>query len=220
MSAGDPCPQENQKKCGPRRVTDIQLVKSRSENAVQRSPSQDMRLQRLHASYHDAMWAYCYRRLPRADVPDAVAEVFLVAWRRIEEAPADDEALLWLYGVARNVVRNFNRSARRRLRLVGKLGSVRQPHSPSPEIQVIHSAENRELLAAVEQLKPLERELLRLHTWEELSLAEIASITGHSVRSVESRLTRIRRKLAASLGIPRKDRQTVSPRPVEEGGER
>ncbi len=206
--------------CGKPVVADIQLVKSRPENAVAQSPSQDIRLQRLHAFHHDAMWAYCYRRLPRDDVPDAVSEVFLVAWRRIDHAPSDGEALLWLYGVARNVVRNFDRSARRRLRLVGKLGSLRQPHSPSPEIQVIQSAENQELLAAVDRLKPLERELLRLHTWEELSLSEIASITGLSVRSVESRLTRVRRKLAASLGIPRKSPQTVGPRPVEEGGER
>ena len=201
-------------------MTDIQLMKSRSENAVAQSPSQDVRLQRLHASHHDAMWTYCYRRLPRADVPDAVAEVFLVAWRRIDQAPSNGEALLWLYGVARNVVRNFNRSTRRRLRLVNKLGSLSQAHSPSPEIQVIQSAENRELLAAVDSLRPLERELLRLHTWEELSHAEIASITDLSIRSVESRLARVRKKLAASLGIRRPSPQTVSPRPVEEGGER
>jgi RNA polymerase sigma-70 factor (ECF subfamily) len=166
------------------------------------------------------MWAYCYRRLPRDDVPDAVAEVFLVAWRKIDRAPDDGEALLWLYGVARNVVRNFNRSARRRVRLANRLASVRQPYSASPEIQVIQSAENRELLAAVDRLKPLEQELLRLRTWEELSLGEIASIAGLSVRSVESRLARVRRKLAASLGVPKESPQVVSPRPVEEGGER
>ncbi len=84
---------------------------------MEQSPSQNTRLQRLHASHHDAMWAYCYRRLHRDDVPDAVAEVFLVAWRKIDRAPDDGEALLWLYGVARNVVRNVNRSARRRVRL-------------------------------------------------------------------------------------------------------
>jgi RNA polymerase sigma-70 factor (ECF subfamily) len=165
------------------------------------------------------MWAYCYRRLHRDDVPDAVAEVFLVAWRRIDQAPDDDEVLLWLYGVARNVVRNFNRSARRRLRLNSRLALVRQPHAPSPEIQVIQNAEDRELLAAVDRLRPLEQELLRLRTWEELSLAEIASIVGLSVRSVESRLARVRKKLAVSLGVPKKKPQTVSPRPVELGGE-
>ena len=84
---------------------------------------------------------------------------------------------------------------------------------------MIQSAENRELLAAVDRLKPLDRELLRLRTWEELSLAEIASITELTVRSVESRLARVRRRLSASLGITRKSPQAVGPRPVE-GGER
>ncbi len=217
MSAAGDGPQKNGGTDG---VVDIQLVKSRSESAVDQSPSQNTRLQGLHASHHDAMWAYCYRRLPRDDVPDAVAEVFLVAWRKIDQAPDDSEALLWLYGVARNVIRNFNRSARRRLRLGTKLASISQPDSSSPEIQVIQSADNRELLAAVDRLKPLEQELLRLRTWEELSLGEIASIVDLSVRSVESRLARVRRKLAASLGVPKKSPQTVSPRPVEEGGER
>ncbi len=187
---------------------------------MQQSPSQDARLQRLHASHHDALWAYCYRRLRRDDVPDAVAEVFLVAWRRIDQAPDDSETLLWLYGVARNVVRNFNRSVRRRLRLAAKVASVHQPHSPSPEVQVIQSAENRELLAAVDRLSPLEQELLRLRTWEELSLAEIASVVGLSVRAIESRLARVRKKLAASLRVPNESSRMVSPRPVEEGGER
>ncbi len=85
---------------------------------------------------------------------------------------------------------------------------------------MIQSAESRELLAAVDRLKPLEQELLQLRTWEELSLGEIASIVDLSVRSVESRLARVRGKLAASLGVPKKSPQTVSPRPVEEGGER
>lgn len=33
----------------------------------------------------------------------------MVAWRRLAEVPDGDESLLWLYGVARNVVRNHRR---------------------------------------------------------------------------------------------------------------
>lgn len=184
-------------------------------------PSQDARFQQLFTAHRDAVWVYCYRRLHRDDVQDAVAEVFLVVWRKIDQAPDSDEALLWLYGVARNVVRNFRRSSIRRRRLRVKVGALRQPDDPTPEIQVIRRAEDRDLLAAVDRLKPEDQELLRLRTWEELSLAEIASVVDRSTRSVESRLSRIRKRLAAALDVPPSSpRQVTSPQPFEEGGER
>ena len=189
------------------------------EKSVAQSPLHDARFQRLFTSHRDAMWAYCYRRLHRDDVSDAVAEVFLVVWRRIDQAPKDDEALLWLYGVARKVVLNANRSTIRRQRLHSKVASLRQPDAPAPDVQVIRRAEDRELIAAVARLKPLDQELIRLRTWEELSHAEIAAATGLSSRSVDSRLARARKKLSRLLAVPART-PDVSPRPVEEGGER
>jgi DNA-directed RNA polymerase specialized sigma24 family protein len=46
--------------------------------------------------------SYCsWRTASRTDAEDAVAEVFLVAWRRIESVPAGDAARAWLYAAAR-----------------------------------------------------------------------------------------------------------------------
>ena len=42
-----------------------------------------------------------------------MAEVFLTAWRRIDQIPSGSE-LPWLYGVAHNVVANQQRSFVRR----------------------------------------------------------------------------------------------------------
>ena len=58
----------------------------------------------MFESHHEAIQRYCFRRLPASDANDAVAEVFLVAWRRIADAPAGDGQLPWLYGIGRNVV--------------------------------------------------------------------------------------------------------------------
>ena len=175
------------------------------------SPSYDTRFQRLFTSHRDAMWAYCYRRLHRNDVSDAVAEVFLVVWRKIDQVPVDDEALLWLYGVARKVVSNANRSTIRRQRLRTKVASLRQPDAPAPDVQVVRRAEDRELLAAVDRLRPLDQELIRLRTWEELSHAEIAAALGLSPRSVESRLARVRKKLSGLLAVPARTPGRESP---------
>src|SRR2546421_12343440 len=51
--------------------------------------------------------SYCrWRSLSIADAEDAVAEVFLIAWRRLDDLPTGNEARLWLYGTARRVAAN------------------------------------------------------------------------------------------------------------------
>lgn len=184
-----------------------------------KSPSQDMRFRDLFVAHRDAVWAYCYRRLDPDEVPDAVAEVFLVVWRRIEKVPEGEEALLWTYGVARNVVRSISRSSTRRRRLYDRLIALHDEYASPPDVLVVNRAEDQALLDAVARLKPREQELLRLRTWEELSLSDISALTGISVRGVESRLARIRKRLESSL-TPRADSQTRWSPARQEGGER
>jgi RNA polymerase sigma-70 factor (ECF subfamily) len=83
------------------------------------------------------MWAYCYRRLASDDVADAVGEVYLTVWRKIDRAPIGDEALPWMYGVARNVVRNLYRSTSRLSRLHQKVATVRHESPETPETQIV-----------------------------------------------------------------------------------
>src|SRR5919106_36367 len=78
----------------------------------------DQRRQRfdaLFAAYGPDIVAYCgWRADPASDAQDAVAEVFLTAWRRLEELPEGDDARVWLYATARRVLANQHRSSRRR----------------------------------------------------------------------------------------------------------
>ena len=184
------------------------------------SQSQEALFRHLFESHHQAIQRYCFRRLPASDANDAVAEVFLVAWRRIEDAPAGDEGLPWLYGIGRNVVANARRSARRSGRLRARLAGVATVHDLDPESQVVRNAAELEALAGLAQLRPEDQEIIRLRTWEELPNEQIASILGLTVRAVESRLTRARRKLGRILDAPSLRASPARPRPAENGGER
>jgi RNA polymerase sigma-70 factor (ECF subfamily) len=172
----------------------------------------------LFESHHEAIQSYCFRRLPASDANDAVAEVFLVAWRRISDAPIGHGELPWLYGIGRNVVANARRSARRSGRLRIRLANVSSEHDPGPEIIVVRNAEEREALEALARLRPEDQEIIRLRTWEELPNEQIASIMGLSVRAVESRLTRARRKLERMLETPSTATSKARPLPAENGG--
>ena len=150
------------------------------------------------------MLAFVLRRTTHApDAADVVAEVFLVAWRRLDDVPAAEGGRLWLYGVARHALANQQRSERRRERLAERLrrelpAAVQSVTPPAPETGAIRGALGR--------LGPEDQELLRLAGWEELTPGEISVVLGISQVAARSRLHRARRWLRAELqGAPEQE---------------
>src|SRR5262245_45109215 len=69
-----------------------------------------------------ALLGFALRRgMDSDDAADVIAETSLITWRRLAEVPSGGEARLWLYGTARHVLANQDRSARRRDRLTERL---------------------------------------------------------------------------------------------------
>lgn len=128
------------------------------------------------------------RRTDPATAEDVLAEMLLVCWRRATELP--DEPLPWVYGVARNCLRNAERAARRQERVAARL--MAQPADPGPP-------DDPALDEAMATLRPEEAELLRLWAWEQLTPAEIAVVLGVSPNAASTRLTRAKKKLSDRL---------------------
>lgn len=149
----------------------------------------------LHYRRHQAaLLAYLLRRCPSAaDAHDALAETFLVAWRRPEQVPDGEAAArLWLYGVARRVLANQRRGERRRRRLGERLQSARGDQLvPGPD----DAGTEREVLIALSSLSGRDREILLLAAWEGLSHGEIAAVLGCSENASAVRLHRARARL-------------------------
>jgi RNA polymerase sigma-70 factor (ECF subfamily) len=145
---------------------------------------------------------YLLRRTHLNQVDDVLAETMLVLWRRLddmpgmpaESAPVADQVLPWCYGVARGCLANTRRAERRRLRLVERLTHMASP-SPPPA----HANDHEDLYAAMGLLGEVDREVVLLWGWEELSPRAIAEVTGLSPNAVSIRLHRAKKKLAAAL---------------------
>lgn len=170
----------------------------------------------------DDLHAYCLRRLPRDLAADAVSEVFVTAWRRIDEFPQDAEARLWLFGVAQNVVRNVKRTQRRQARVEARVAGLAQTQAGGPEVVVVMAEEHREVIAAFDGLKHSDQEILRLRLWEELSTLETAVVLGCSDKAASKRYQRaVGRLRAALLASSEKRRFSVwtVPHATNEGGE-
>jgi len=160
----------------------------------------ETRFTELYRRHHAAVWTYALRRLPAGTDPaDATAEVFAVAWRRLDGVPSEPETVLWLYATARRVVANHARAAGRRHRLAGRLAGLRDSREPATDPQ---PPEHADVLAALDRLKPADREAIRLAVWEDLPVQDIARVLGCSANAASLRLGRARRRLGAELAHP------------------
>ncbi len=160
--------------------------------------SRQSRFERLVAETSSDLLAYSLRRATSPeDAADVVAETFLIAWRKIDKLPPGAEARLWLFGVARNVLRRGSRKLRLEHDAVERLGrELRQAIAPA------QSEESPVLRSALAALPESQREVLLLAAWEELTPREIAAVTGVPVNLVRVRLHRARARLRGELERP------------------
>jgi RNA polymerase sigma-70 factor (ECF subfamily) len=186
---------------------------------VRVSPTSEARFRAAFDAYFEHMNRYCLRRIPSAEVNDTVADVFTVAWRKVDQMPEGAEALPWLYGVARNEIRNRQRSRRRSLALMARIGGQARAAEPGPESEVLRNIELRELMAAVETLRPADREVLLLRTHEELDYAQIAVAMSMSPEAARKRLARAVARLRRAARIPDPASAGSSSRAITEGGD-
>jgi RNA polymerase sigma-70 factor (ECF subfamily) len=144
--------------------------------------------------------AYALRRTPNeASANDAVADTFLVAWRRLPDVPTGDETLPWLYAVARRVLANQRRGDLRQSHLVQRIGNESGASADDVEHTVMVAETESEAVAALRMLEPDDQELLCLVAWEELSHRQIAGMLGCSENAVAIRVHRARTKLRGHM---------------------
>jgi RNA polymerase sigma-70 factor, ECF subfamily len=157
------------------------------------------RFEALFRTHYAVVASYFARRAGPGAVDDLVDDVFLVAWRRLDQVPA--QARPWLLAVARNVLGTHIRGRRRgralglRLALAAADEPALAPNLDGPDV----SGTVGRALAA---LKPRDREALCLIAWEGLAPAEAAAVLGESPAAFRVRLHRARRRFKALLAVP------------------
>lgn len=172
-------------------------------------PSSDSVFRRIYDDHYAAVLAYCLRRAAVEDAKDATADVFLVAWRRLDQVPGGDRTLAWLYGTARKTLANQRRGRSRLLRLVTRLRFNPPPRAVTPETAVVRRDQDEAVIAALARLQPKDREVIQLTMWEELPQAAIGELLDCSDRAVTMRLHRALRRLEHEL--PNDYRPTTAP---------
>lgn len=127
------------------------------------------------------------------DAADCLAETFLIAWDKRDTLPSQpDQARPWLFGVARNVLRRSHRRDSRASTAKAELarelyGAQRQIPQGDP------------VGAALQRLPPIDREIIEMLAWDQLTPREVAAILELSPNTVRVRAHRARLKLREAL---------------------
>jgi RNA polymerase sigma-70 factor (ECF subfamily) len=156
-------------------------------------------LVRRHAP---AIQRYVTRRIGTGAADDVVAETFLAAFRqRAGYAHDGRDCLPWLYGIATRLVRRHWRSEAGQLRLLARTGAdpVTEPFTERVDAAVSASSAKARLAGALAGLPASQRDALLLLVWAELSYEQIAAATGVPLGTVQSRISRARKRLRRQL---------------------
>lgn len=162
-------------------------------------------LVRLHQR---SVRAFIARSVRPADVADDLAQdVFLSAYRSLDQFQGDGALLAWLLGIARHKVLTHLRSQARRqrretLHLATALAEWRAHwvEDDSPEWEA--AALQTRLRECIDRLAPTSRQVIEEHYFQNCSAEAIGARLGKSGGSVRMLLLRIRQALATCLRGP------------------
>jgi RNA polymerase sigma-70 factor, ECF subfamily len=133
----------------------------------------------------------------RSAAEDIVQECFMALWRKPEAYdPRRGKLRAFLLGVARNLVLKRWRDARPHEALDETLGDEMLICLP---LDIAENERAEAVERAVLALPQLQREVVVLAEYEEMSLEEIAQATGAEIAAVKSRLHRARQNLRRML---------------------
>lgn len=163
---------------------------------IRRRHADDERLTAAYTANAADLVTYFARRVDvAADAADLLGETFLVATRRSDRLPADDEqARMWLFGIARKVLANAVRGSARRHWLTAALRehlATLPPEDPGDR--------TIDVRAALEAIPADQAELIRLVLWDGFTVPQAAVILGISESTARGRYQRARGNLRARL---------------------
>lgn len=145
----------------------------------------------------DVAWRMLSRLgVPKADLEDAVQDVFVIAQRRISTLRPDAKATTWVGGIAVRVAHDYRRH------LMRHPVEPLEPHAPLLEDRrtrpddAASRAQQAELFdQLLQKLDPAQRDVFVLSELEQWSGAEIAELVGVPQNTVYSRLRLARARI-------------------------
>jgi RNA polymerase sigma-70 factor (ECF subfamily) len=159
----------------------------------------------LYQEHFDFVWRSA-RRLGVGDtaIEDFVQEVFMIVFRRLPAFEGRSSLRTWLYGIVLRAVREYHRvTFRANARRASSSENLWQTETQAdaralPDEQVAQAQAVRILEEVLDELAPERREVFVMAELEQMTIPEIASLTGEKTNTVYSRLRLAREEFERS----------------------
>ncbi|MFL2000796.1 RNA polymerase sigma factor [Microbacterium sp. A1-JK] len=147
----------------------------------------------------DDLLRYFVRRLDGEDAADALADTMATAWTRVNAMPTDpEEARMWLFGIARNVLLHTQRGNIRRSKLADRMRITLSLRTAPP------ADAGSEIRDAIDRLDDDLAELIRLIHWDGFSIVDAAALLDIPASTARGRYQRAKEGLREALApVPR-----------------
>ena len=162
--------------------------------------------------YKDSLFNLCFRFLgDYQEANDSAQEVFVKIYRSLKRFRLESAFSTWLYRIAVNTCKNKLKSSEYRHkkkmvhldnpgRVEGKTHVLEmRDDTQSPLLELERKERLILIRRAIDSLPPAQKMVVVLRDLEELSYEDIANITGYSLGTVKSRLSRARLGLRKKL---------------------
>jgi len=151
------------------------------------------------------MFRYCRSDQEAADLSQ---DVFLRSYERLESFDIRRKFFPWLYTLAINRARDWQRSNSRKLQKLARLQweVPTLDRGSSQEAQLSDREEISQLYGALDSLPDMNREIVLLRYQQERPIRELSSIFGLSESAVKMRISRALEQMREILGGDRNER--------------
>ena len=147
--------------------------------------------------YRDMVYTICIRMLTiEADAEEAAQDVFVKAYHSIQGFQEKSKFSTWLYRITYNQCISVIRKKVRMIDLVDEMADTEIDEGDINGLDSISATErSRYLQMAIEALPETDGVVVTLFYYDELSLDEIAKVTGLSSSNIRIKLHRSRKKM-------------------------
>jgi len=164
----------------------------------------EIAFEEIYRLYRDRVYGFIYRMtVNQTSAEDIAHETFLVLIKKPERFCAERGSILtFLCAVARNLVMNHLRLKHNsdvEFNEFENFDALANETKSNPLTELLNQELAARIDACIAALPPLQREVIILREFQELSYEEIATITETELSAVKARLYRARQTLAKGL---------------------
>lgn len=170
------------------------------ESTTSSPREREQRFREIYDAAYVDLLRFVSRRVHPSHAEDVVGDVMLVAWRRLDDVPAElSGSRAWLFGVARKTLQNTRRREDRHDAVAVRLAEFR--HGPTDAGHHPDLVSCRvDITAAWPLLSATDQEAIALSVLDGLTAPEAAAVLGISPTAFRLRLSRARRTLLRHVG--------------------